>query len=105
MQEVTYHARFVAYSEDGLGYTNYVFENLEFQDYDYHYIMCVRFPNWNQASFELDDVGYVTVRYVEEGIDKWYDGSEFNTYNHTNVIFMKFIKEKEKVIPTEIVID
>ena len=53
-----------------MGYINYVFEDLEYQDNDYKYVMCVRFPNWNQAAFKLDDEGYVTVRYVREGVDK-----------------------------------
>lgn len=104
-QTVTYHVRFVASCEDGMGYTNYVFEDLEFQDYDYKYIMCVRFPNWNQAAFDYDDEGYVTVRYVREGIDQWYDGKDFNTFKYTNIIFMKFIPLKQKVVPTEIILD
>lgn len=104
-QTVTYHVKFVAYCEDGMGYINYVFEDLEFQDYDYKYIMCVRFPNWDQAPFNIGDVGYVTVRYVREGIDKWYDGKEFVTYKYTNLIFLKFIPEKPKVETAEILLD
>lgn len=104
-QEVTYHVKLVASSIDGLGYINYVFENLEFQDYDYQYIMCVRFPNWNQGTINYDDVGYVTVKYVREGIDKWYDGSDFNVYRYTNVIFLKFIHEKAEIKPSEILLD
>lgn len=103
-QTVTYHVKFLASCADGLGYINYVFENLEFQDYDYQYLMCVRFPNWDQATFNIGDVGYVTVKYVREGIDKWYDGNEFVTYKYTNIIFLKFIPEKEK-ITTKLILD
>lgn len=103
-QTVTYHVKFLASCADGLGYINYVFENLEFQDYDYQYLMCVRFPNWDQAIFNIGDVGYVTVKYVREGIDKWYDGNEFVTYKYTNIIFLKFIPEKEK-ITTKLILD
>lgn len=103
-QTVTYHVKFLASCADGLGYINYVFENLEFQDYDYQYLMCVRFPNWDQAAFNIGDVGYVTVKYVREGIDKWYDGNEFVTYKYTNIIFLKFIPEKEK-ITTKLILD
>lgn len=103
-QTVTYHVKFLASCVDGLGYINYVFENLEFQDYDYQYLMCVRFPNWDQATFNIGDVGYVTVKYVREGIDKWYDGNEFVTYKYTNIIFLKFIPEKEK-ITTKLILD
>ena len=58
-QTVTYHVKLLAEHYDILGYTNYVFEDLEYKNYDYKYIMCVRFPNWNQAAFKLDDEGYV----------------------------------------------
>lgn len=104
-QTVTYHVKFVAYCEDGMGYINYVFENLNYQDLDDQYIMCVRFPNWNQALFKIDDIGYVTIRYVREGIDQWYDGKEFVTYKYTNLVFLKFIPEKPKVGTTEILLD
>lgn len=104
-QEITYHAKLVAKIADGLGYTNYVFEDLEYQDYDYKYFMCVRFPNWNQGSIDLEDIGYVTVKYVREGIDQWYDGNELVTYKYTNIIFLKFVPEKEKSVIDTIRID
>lgn len=103
-QTVTYHVKFLASCTDGLGYINYVFEDLNFKDYDYQYLMCVRFPNWEQSTFNIGDVGYVTVKYVREGIDKWYDGTNFNTYKYTNIIFLKFIPEQEK-ITTELILD
>ena len=31
-------------------------------DWDTHYILCVQFPNWDQASFNIGDIGYLTVR-------------------------------------------
>lgn len=105
MQEVTYHVKLVAEHSDVMGYTNYVFENLEFQDYDYKYIMCVRFPNWQQAHIEIGDLGYVTIRYVKEGVDKWFNGEQFVPYKDTNIIFIKFIALKEKFVPTEITLD
>jgi hypothetical protein len=88
-----------------MGYTNYVFEDLEFTDYDYKYIMCVRFPNWNQTSFDYGDIGYVTVSYVREGIDTWYDGKEFIPYKYTNLVFLKFIHEKPEISVSEIKLD
>ena len=88
-----------------MGYTNYVFEDLEFTDYDYKYIMCVRFPNWNQTSFDYGDIGYVTVRYIREGIDTWYDGKEFIPYKYTNLVFLKFIHEKPEISVSEIKLD
>lgn len=104
-QEVTYKVKLVAESSDGMGYINYVFENLEFQDYDYKYLMCVRFPNWNQSRIEIGDLGFVTVKYVREGIDKWFDGTDFVTYKYTNIIFLKFVSLKDEVVLTEIKLD
>ena len=88
-----------------MGYINYVFEDLEFKNYDYKYIMCVRFPNWNQSAFNLNEEGFITIRYVKEGVDKWFDGTNFNTYKYTNIIFMKFIPIKEQITPSEIILD
>lgn len=105
MQEITYHVKLKVKYEDGMGYTTYVFENLDYTDEELHYIMCVRFPNWDNCSFEEEDVGYVNVRYVREGIDKWFDGKVFNAYNYTNVIFLKFIKEKSVIDIRDIKID
>lgn len=104
-KEVTYHVKFVAEYEDGMGYANYVFECLEYDNLDYKYIMCVRFPNWNQCSMKLGDVGYVSLRYVEEGIDKWYDGKDFVPYKETNIIFLKFIHEKPSLECGQILLD
>ena len=98
-------AKLVALDIDCLGYTNYVFENLNNTSIDDQFVMCVRFPNWNQATFKLDDEGYVTVRYVREGIDEWPDGKEFIAYKHTNLVFLKFIPIKPKVDISEIILD
>lgn len=102
-QEVTYHVKLVAQQSDSSGYINYVFENLNYTDELNQFIMCVRFPNWDQAYFQLEDIGYVKVKYVQAGIDKWYDGEEFIPYKDTNIIFMKFIHEK--VSQKEIFVD
>ena len=59
--------------------------------------MCVRFPNWEGNFVNINDIGYVTIKYVREGIDKWFDGNEMITYKYTNIIFLNFIPEKEKV--------
>lgn len=88
-----------------MGYTNYVFKDLEYTNYDYQYIMCVRFPNWEQAAFDIGDEGFVTIRYVQEGVDKWFDGEGFNTYKYTNIIFLKFIHLKPEIKQPEIIVD
>ena len=104
MEEITLHAKLIAESRDLGDYTTYVFENLDSKTYEDQYIMCVKFPNWNQAEINIGDVGFVHVRYVTEGISQWYDGEKMNAYKNTNVVFLKFVKEPEK-INKEFVID
>ena len=103
MEEITLYAKLKAVYQDIGDYITYVFENLNFKDYEYQYIMCVQFPNWNQDPIEIGDVGYVNVRYVKEGISQWYDGEKMNVYKYTNVIFLKFIKEQEPIDKTFLV--
>ena len=97
MEEITLHVKLVAKAMDIGNYITYVFENLNWKDYDMQYIMCVQFPNWNQSEITIGDVGYVNVRYVKEGISQWYDGEKMNVYKYTNVVFLKFVKEQEIV--------
>lgn len=105
MEQITIHAKLVAEQTDVMGYTNYVFEDIESKDNDFKYVMCVRFPNWEQGPINLNDIGYLNIRYVEEGVDKWFDGTNFIPYKYTNIIFIKFIKEKPKVDIKEIIIN
>ena len=97
MGEITLYVKLNAKAIDIGGYITYVFENLNYKTYDTQYVMCVQFPNWNQSEIEVGDVGYVNVRYVEEGISKWYDGEKMNVYKYTNVVFLKFVKEPEQI--------
>lgn len=97
MEEITLHVKLVAKTIDIGNYITYVFENLNYKDFESQYVMCVQFPNWNQSEIIIGDVGYVNVRYVKEGVSQWYDGEKMNVYKYTNVVFLKFIKEQEKV--------
>jgi hypothetical protein len=105
VETITLHAKLEAKCTDGMGYTNYVFKDLEYTNYDYQYIMCVRFPNWEQTTFDIGDEGFVTIRYVQEGVDKWFNGEGFNTYKYTNIIFLKFIHLKPETKQPEIIVD
>lgn len=96
---VTYKVKALEVEVDSYGYTTYVFERLEYNDYDDQYIMCVQFPNWNQYCIEKGDIGFLTIKYVQEGIDKWFNGEDFIPYNYTNVIFIKFVREKLNKLP------
>lgn len=104
MEEIALYVQLKAKDIDVGGYTTYVFENINQTDYENQYIMCVQFPNWNQSEIQVGDIGYVNVRYVKEGISQWYDGEKMNVYKYTNVVFLKFVKEPEKV-NKEILID
>ena len=97
MEEITLHVVLKAKNIDIGGYITYVFENLNQTDYNSKYLMCVQFPNWNQSEINIGDIGYVNVKYVKEGISQWYDGEKMQVYKYTNVVFLKFIKEPEKV--------
>lgn len=104
-QEATYYVKLKEEDCDPMGYITYVFECLDYTDLDKKYIMCVRFPNWNQSPINKEDIGYLSVRYVRAGIDKWYDGKDLIAYKYTNIIFLKFISEKEKISNDNIVVD
>ena len=97
MEEITYHVKLVAKAIDIGDYITYVFENLNPKNWEFEHIMCVQFPNWCQGEINIGDIGYVNVRYVKEGISQWYDGEKMNVYKYTNVVFLKFVKEPEKV--------
>lgn len=99
----TIYAKLLAIENDYYGYITYVFQNLNPSDLDYQYIMCVRFPNWQHRSININDEGYLTIRYVQEGVDTWFDGKNNVYYKYTNVIFIKFIELPEKT--NEIIID
>ena len=66
MEEITLHVQLKAKYIDIGGYITYVFENLDFKNYEDQYVMCVQFPNWNQSEIKINDIGYVNVRYVKD---------------------------------------
>lgn len=93
----TFYVKLNAVYYDTNGYIFYVFENLDCLHHELKYIMCHRFPNWDNPEVCIGDVGYVNVKYTEEGVSKWYDGEKLNVYKNTYVVFLKFIKENTKV--------
>lgn len=104
-KEITYHVKFIAEGDEGNGYMLYVFERLEYDNLDDKYIMCVKFPNWHYLSFKLGDIGYVSVRYVEEGKDKWFDGTDFIPFKNSHIIFLKFVHDKVILVDNKMIID
>ena len=105
MTIVTYHVEVIGSYNQSFGYIWHIFKNLESLNPDTQYIACIEFPNWIKDTFNPGDKGYLTVKYVEQGIDKWFDGENFNFYRYTNTIFMKFMLEKPPINEVEVILD
>lgn len=95
VNEITLHVKLVAKQVESLGYTTYVFEDLNQRDPDFRFIMCTEFPNWSGYKPDIGDIGYVNLRYIKAGVDKWFNGQTFIAYNYSNVQFLKFALESK----------
>lgn len=95
VNELTIHAKLSVCCPEVLGYTTMVFEDLEYKDSDFKYLTCVKFPNWNQGPIHVGDEGFLQIKYLTAGKDKWFDGESFVPYKYSNIQFLKFIKIKE----------
>lgn len=101
---ITLHCKLLAKEHDLLGYTSYVFKNLENAPFGNRYILCTRWPNWQCRSIDIGEEGFLTYQEIIAGQDSWWDGDKYIPYNYSNLVFIKFIKEgkeldsKEKVI-------
>ena len=84
--------------DEGLGYTTYVFRNLEETRWDIKYKMVTRCPNWNHRVIQIGEEGYLTYDDYEAGKSQWFDGKDFHFYRYTMSQFIKFIeKPKQKI--------
>ena len=104
MTIVTYHVEVIGSYNQSFGYIWHIFKNLESLNPDTQYIACIEFPNWIKDTFNPGDKGYLTVKYVEQGVDKWFDGKDFIPYNYDNVIFHVF-KHEQPIVTEEIILD
>ena len=104
MTIITYHVEVIGSYNQGFGYVWHIFRNLEPINPDTMYIACIEFPNWTKDSFITGDKGYLTVKYVEQGVDKWFDGKDLIPYNYDNVIFLVF-KHEQRMVTEEIMLD
>lgn len=95
LKSITIPAKLIAKQTDYAGYTTYVFENLG-KDYEEHYIMCVRYPNWQHSVIDIGKEGFLTFSEIIAGIDKWFDGQKFIPFNYSGVVFIKFIEKKDE---------
>lgn len=92
---VTIHAKLLVKESDILGYVTYVFENLDDNSFGHKYVMITRWPNWEHRILKANEIGYLTYNEVCAGKDEWWDGTKFIPYNFSNLIFIKFIEEKQ----------
>ncbi len=88
-------AELIAY-EDDFGYINYIFLNLESTNMYNKYILCTRYPNWQHRELKLGEIGFLTYREIDAGIDEWFDGTNFIPYRYSTVQFIKFIDKPEE---------
>lgn len=94
---VTVHAQLIAKREELDGYIVYVFKNLDNVPFGRQYIMCVRWPNWEEPIIELNEIGYLTFKEVIAGVDSWWDGTKLVKYDYSNLVFIKFIIEPKQI--------
>lgn len=92
----TLYCQLKAKEHDLLGYTTYVFENLENAPFGHKYLMLTRWPNWQCRNVDIGEIGYVTYQEVIAGKDTWWNGTKDVPFNYSNLIFIKFIKENKK---------
>ena len=90
-------AKLVAYRENSGDYTTYVFEKEVYTNELDRYVMCTRFPNWDTPKLSLGDLGFLKYRIVIGGKDEWFNGMGFIKYLNTDIHFLNFIHEKEKI--------
>ncbi len=91
-------SKLVTLEHDILDYHTLVFKVLENNPpFGHSYIMTTVFPNWQAPIPPLEEVGYLMYDQVEGGVDTYYnrDTGSIVKYNFSNLIFKKFVKEKD----------
>lgn len=83
--------------DEGLGYTTYVFQNLEESKWDLKYKMVTRCPNWDHRSINIGETGFLTYDDHIAGKDTWFDGKNMQFYRYTMSQFIKFIAKPDNI--------
>lgn len=96
--DITLHAKLLVSCPEEFGYKVMIFEDLEYKNSDFKYITCTMFPNWNQGPIRVGDEGFLQVKFISAGVDKWFDGKEFIPYKFNNIQFLRFTKLKKENI-------
>lgn len=97
---MTIYAKLMEQKTDIGGYITYVFKVLDdnnIQQIGTNYLMCVRYPNWEHYDLQNGEIGYLNIKEVQAGIDKWFDGGDFHFYRYDDIVFLKFIKESPEI--------
>lgn len=97
----TVKCKLIAKEIDVLNYQSLVFKILENNcPFGHSYCMVTVFPNWQSIIPEIEDIGYLEYDEVKGGEDTYYDRYlEDNVkYKYSNLIFKKFVKEKDNSI-------
>lgn len=97
MTSYTIYCKLLAKEIDILGYQILVFKNLDKAPFGHEYCMLTVFPNWESRIPEENEVGYVYYDEVCGGIDTYYNRNldSIVKYNYNNLIFKKFVSEKD----------
>ena len=83
--------------DEGMGYTTYIFRNLEENKWNLKYKMVTRCPNWDHRAINIGEEGFLTYQDCKAGETTWYDGKDFHYYKTTMSQFMKFIARPKQV--------
>jgi len=76
----TIFSRLEAKVDEGLGYTTYVFSNLEESKWDTKYKMVTRCPNWDHRNINIGEEGFLT---YEDHIAEIHNGLMVNKCSFT----------------------
>lgn len=94
-KQIVIKARFINGYLDFNGYCIYVFENLESDYWDNKYIMCVRYPNWEGNTPNINDEGFLQYTYIYAGNSYYNRLTGTNSiYEYNHVRFDKFLPLK-----------
>lgn len=64
---IVIHAELLIAQDDFNGFINYIFRNLESDNWFDKYIYCTRYPNWDWKYPEVGDKGYVVITPMHGG--------------------------------------
>jgi hypothetical protein len=97
MKTLTIHCQLLAKENDLMDYQTLVFKNLDKAPFGLNYCMVTVWPNWESYIPNIGEKGYLTYDSVTAGVDTYYDRKldSIVKYNFTNLVFNKFVKEKD----------